>query len=653
MNINTLLAGPVLRRLQRERITLWLATSRPVRWRISLTAGFHTRCLELHAAQCRQIQVAPRLYIQLIDLPLDHALPQDEWIAYSLSFQTGESSEWVDILDEAPHLLYPGRSTAGFVLHSRVRRILHGSCRKPHFVHDEEAKTGDGLVTADELLMNTAQPADWPALLVMGGDQVYSDDVAGPMLVAIHGLLDFLEAPAEKLPGATLKSSHMLHTEQPHYYTRDQLLPKTRAEETVRKVLFTGAKKPIFTTDSADNHLISLSEMIAMYLLVWSPTPWQYTGTHRPGDLPGQFHGRYDAERKAIEEFIGGLKQVQRVMAHLPVAMAFDDHDITDDWNLSAAWEQTAYGEPFSRRIIGNALVAYLICQGWGNAPENFSPSLMDQCEQALKEPGQGQHEGLITELLAFQGWQYQWDTKPVLMVLDTRTKRWHSEYNPSHPSGLMDWESLSELQQRLLGHDAVLLVSPAPIFGVKLIEGIQRVFTWMGLSLLVDAENWMAHPGAANSLLNLFRHGKTPSNFVILSGDVHYSFVYDVELRSSRNRPNIWQITSSGFRNEFPQKLLNRIDRLNRWMYAPWSPLNWFTKRRKMRVVPRQPASGDGGDLLVNGSGIGLLSLNAEGAPEKIEQLLARGGRVEFCKSPSLNPTCLPAPQDSTFSTG
>ena len=55
-----------------------------------------------------------------------------------------------------------------------------------------------------------------------------------------------------------------------------------------------------------------------------------------------------------------------RVFAHLSTLMMFDDHDITDDWNLSAQWEETAYGHPFSKRIIGNALLAYLLCQGWG-----------------------------------------------------------------------------------------------------------------------------------------------------------------------------------------------------------------------------------------------------------------------------------------------
>ena len=66
-------------------------------------------------------------------------------------------------------------------------------------------------------------------------------------------------------------------------------------------------------------------------------------------------------------------------MAHLPVAMMFDDHDITDDWNLTAEWEKTAYEHPFSRRIIGNALMGYLLFQGFGNAPEKVQ-KLMPLC---------------------------------------------------------------------------------------------------------------------------------------------------------------------------------------------------------------------------------------------------------------------------------
>ncbi|BBI70472.2 hypothetical protein HAALTHF_04560n [Vreelandella aquamarina] len=95
--------------------------------------------------------------------------------------------------------------------------------------------------------------------------------------------------------------------------------------------------------------------------------------------------------------------------------------------------------------------------------------------------------------------------------MLDTRTRRWRSERSPNRPSGLMDWEALMEMQQALLGTKSAVIVSPAPMFGVKLIESIQKLFTLAGKPLVVDAENWMAHRGAANVLLHIWRHSKTP----------------------------------------------------------------------------------------------------------------------------------------------
>jgi len=245
MSINTLLAGPVLRRMQSERITLWLATSRPVQWRLSLFPDKHDSQVHEIRGHCRELKVAEHYYIHLIDLPLNMPLPADTWVGYELSYKHGADGEWINLTQESPHLLYPGRSTLGFVIHSQVRSVLHGSCRKPHYARKEDSSAGDGLVRADQHLLElAATPTEWPALLMMGGDQIYTDDVAGPMLVAIHRLLNELNSPAEPLPGTQLHSSHTLHREQPHYYTRDQLLPKTRANKDIRTVLFTGVKNP-------------------------------------------------------------------------------------------------------------------------------------------------------------------------------------------------------------------------------------------------------------------------------------------------------------------------------------------------------------------------------------------------------------------------
>ncbi|WP_106802666.1 alkaline phosphatase D family protein [Pseudomonas sp. S5D5] len=611
------LAGPLLRRLEPQRLVLWLMGTRELVLTLTLHIAGQTRSIVLDQGQCQTVAVGRDAVIHLIDVPLDDALPQDEVIGYDLLIDSLGIAEW------APHLLYADAQYPSFVLHSRIHQLVHGSCRKPHHHADE------GLLCVDRLLAEAHLPEQRPALLMMSGDQVYADDVAGPMLRAIHGLIARLGLFDEYLEGAVIDDSASLYGHRASYYHRADLLPALDSNETLRERFFGGVKKPIFTSSTADNHLVTFAEVMAMYLLVWSPTPWNLL-TLEPPRLSAEEQQRFAREQVQIERFRQGLPGVARVFAHLSTLMIFDDHDITDDWNLSAQWEETAYGHPFSKRIIGNALLAYLLCQGWGNQPDVFGP-LVSQV-QALTTQPQANHldasaqDALLEALLKFQQWHYVLPTTPALVVLDTRTRRWRSEFTLKQPSGLLDWEALSELQQELLDHPSAIIVSPAPIFGVKLIETVQKVFSWCGHPLLVDAENWMAHRGAAQVILNIFRHSRTPGNYVILSGDVHYSFVYEVLIRHRNAGPKIWQITSSGIKNEFPPRLLEWFDRLNRWLYSPRSPLNWFTRRRTMQVVPHIPEHAEAGERLWNSAGIGQVFFNEQGQPEEIYQHNADG---------------------------
>lgn len=653
------LAGPILKRVEATRLVFWLATRVPARVRIGLDYGDgRPRMHELAPGDpgCTHLAAAERLHYLLIELELQDELPAGRWIGYTLSLAAAapvanpDADAWQDWRAWAPDLCYPGRASPGFVFAPQVRSLLHGSCRKPH--HDG----GDGLVRVDGLLAalleagaadrglagdegpapaESAAPA-WPSVLVMTGDQIYADDVAGPMLVAIHRLLERLGFPSERIAGAEeagVSDARDLYRHPACYYARDTLLPRHERNYALIEILFGGVEKPVFTSASAHNHLITLAEVLTMYLLVWSPAAWASIELAPPPGLDAESRALFEQERGRIEAFIADLPAVRRVLAHLPVAMIFDDHDVTDDWNLSREWEEIAYGHPFSCRVIGNALLAYLVNQGWGNRPEAFDADLLELLREGLAEPGGPAHEESIARLLKFEQWHYTWPTTPPLVVIDTRTQRWRSEYAARRPSGLMDWEALTDLQHTLRGLPAVLLVSPAPIFGVKLIEAIQRVFTWFGHPLMVDAENWMAHPGAAEAILNIFRHRRTPQHFVVLSGDVHYSFVYDVELRGRVRGPDIWQICSSGVRNGFPPRLLAVLDHANRWLYSPRSPLNWFTRRRRMRVIPRQPEGIPHGRRLLNGSGIGLVELDDEGVPWRVRELLADGREVFFSR--------------------
>lgn len=615
--LHPVLAGPLLRRLEPRRLVLWLIGSRELAFTLRLEVAGHTRDIALDQGQSTVVPVGRQAFIHLIDVQLEDALPQDVVIGYDLLVDNTGIAEW------APHLLYGNAQTPNFVLHSRIHQLVHGSCRKPHH------PANDGMLCVDRLLAESHSPAERPALLMMSGDQVYADDVAGPMLRAIHALIERLGLFDEYLEGAVVDDSASLYGHRASYYHRADLLPALDSNETLRERFFGGVKKPIFTSSTADNHLVTFAEVLAMYLLVWSPTPWTLIAP-QPPQLSNEELKRYAQEQVHIDRFRDGLPDVARVFAHLSTLMIFDDHDITDDWNLSAQWEQTAYGHPFSKRIIGNALLAYLLCQGWGNQPDAFG-ELVGKAQALTRRP-QANHldtaaqDDLLETLLKFQQWHYVLPTSPALVVLDTRTRRWRSEFTLKQPSGLLDWEALSELQQELLDHPSAIIVSPAPIFGVKLIETVQKVFSWCGHPLLVDAENWMAHRGCAQVILNIFRHSRTPGNYVVLSGDVHYSFVYEVLIRHRNAGPRIWQITSSGIKNEFPPRLLEWFDRLNRWLYSPRSPLNWFTRRRNMQVVPHIPEHAEAGERLWNSAGIGQVFFNEQGQPQAIYQHNADG---------------------------
>lgn len=624
----------MLRRVSARELVVWLVTSAatPLQWRIyanprSDQPTSHGCIDEIHD---NRIIIGQHAFIHCLRLPLDTDLPLDCWIGYDIGIAAPEGVRWFS--DTLPSLNHQDRARPEFVYKSRVDQVLHGSCRKPHF------DGVDGLLAADELLeqARTSSPSAQPAMLLCTGDQIYADDVAGPMLSAITQVIKKLGLFEESLPVTDASKPITSNTlmDNPQYYQRSSSLP-TNGSGKSRDILFRGARKPIFTSVNAENHLLTLGEILAQYLLVWSPALWDLVDIDQPpAGLTARQRDTYNRQLECINRFKAQLPAVRRVFANLPTYMIFDDHDVTDDWNLSRAWEQAAYSEPVARRIIGNALIGYLLCQGWGNAPDNFDSTMIDSVRDLMAGSNNDIHDQLIGQLLKFEKWNYVIDTSPRVVVLDTRTQRWHSQVSAKWPSGLMDWESLADAQQQLLSRPAVILVSAAPIFGVKFIEVIQRILTWFGLALMVDAENWMANPGSGNAILNIFQHRHTPQHFIILSGDVHYAFASDVLLRNVENSPKIWQITSSGLSNTFPPRLLRVFDRTNRWLFSSRSPLNWLTRGRRMRIRQRRPDNYSARyrhQRLVNGCGIGRVLIDEQGCPIRIEHVLSTGEAVEF----------------------
>lgn len=641
-----ILCGPILRHVSQHKIVVWLVTSSDQLIELSCYQGNSKLASKsFKANHSGYVCLGKHAHLHLLTLASDYGLPQDTWLNYDVGIVGNDETYW--LAKTCPHLFYsetPSGVTSrpDFIIKSRADNIVHGSSRKPH------DRGVDGLLLLDDVLAEARLPnanvTDQPALLMMHGSQVYLDDVAGPMLHAIKQVVNLLDLTDETIPDiADASNLQSLYDNHQTFYGRLELLPKIDTA-IAGKSIVKGSKKDIFSTINARNHLITLSEVIAMYLLVWSPVLWRYVELEvDPEKLPKPFNDIYLNELKYVREFVDGLTQVQRVLANVPVYMIFDSHDITEKWNFSRQWEENAYSNRLAKRIIGNGLIGYLLCQGWGNAPDNFSEELIETINHVCQTSDAQSHDELIEQLLNLERWHYTIPTTPKVMVLDTRTRRWRIKNSASEPSGLMNWESVMEMQNEMLDQTSIVLVSPAPIFGVKLIEAIQRIFNWMSKGEIVDSDNWMIHPEATKLILDVFRHKRAPQNFVILSGEVNYSYAYDIDLSNSSFQPKkwgqendtakIWQITSAGIKSSFPAQLLRTLDSWNKWVFAKYSPLNLLS-RRGVDVYARKPVDNKGRYShrhLITGNSIGRVKLNIAGEPILIESIRADNERLAF----------------------
>ena len=55
------------------------------------------------------------------------------------------------------------------------------------------------------------------------------------------------------------------------------------------------------------------------------------------------------------------------LLSVIPTAMIFDDHDVHDDWNTSAAWRRDYQAKPWWPERIRGAFVTYWVYQHIGN----------------------------------------------------------------------------------------------------------------------------------------------------------------------------------------------------------------------------------------------------------------------------------------------
>lgn len=171
-----------MRRVTEEQLVLWLVTSRPLEISLRLYKHREDHCFFTGSVKnfaSEPVRIGQQAYIYLISYVPKTPFPTDELLEYDLIIHTQQEDKALQ--DCIPNLMYEGQKRPVFICKPQLNYVLYGSCRKPHY------SSKDALLRIDRELEETLESAEQrPALLIMAGDQIYADDVAGPMLVAIH-----------------------------------------------------------------------------------------------------------------------------------------------------------------------------------------------------------------------------------------------------------------------------------------------------------------------------------------------------------------------------------------------------------------------------------------------------------------------------------
>ncbi len=522
--MDKILAGPILRRVDTTQVNIWLASSEPLLLNGRLYGHDVTQPPISEHSSFRTVKLGDKLFVHLLKIspdPGNATFPEGELLYYDLLVQDASGNESSLVRGNPDFVFYESghQQLPGFFIpvDSKFKRILHGSCRRPHakqalpgWEKMDQLSSGAGLIEANFDDLN-----ERPAALFLTGDQIYADDVAMPVLAMLIDQSESLTGWRERMRGL------------------DKVPADIKLHGRMHGLNLAGFG---ITSTAGDNHLLTFAEYAGMYLAVLGGKVSLPKKRAMFSRIDGSARGTYDQEYKRALAFFATRRDIRRLLANIPVYMIFDDHEVTDDWNLNPAWEAKMYGNPFGKRMVSNALAAYWAFQGWGNDPDKFDDAFMDTIEAHLN-----QHQASGSKADAFDAqmldrqavdrWSYTLPTKPFTVVLDTRMHRESGSNGAAGSCVLMngparDWLA-QELKQQRNAEQAdypLLLVSASPVFGFARMERFQQIALELGLSpATLDLESWREGFTLLESVLT--QAGSGVQAVTILSGDVHYSF--------------------------------------------------------------------------------------------------------------------------------
>ncbi|MFG2641616.1 alkaline phosphatase D family protein [Streptomyces sp. NPDC048370] len=275
-----------------------------------------------------------------------------------------------------------------------------------------------------------------------------------------------------------------------------------------------------------------------------------------PRDPPGSEVGEYEEYTRLYDESWGD-PEVRWLLSTVPSCMIFDDHDVIDDWNTSAAWLARMRATHWWGERVLSGLMSYWVYQHLGNlSPAELAADPL-YAEIRSVPDGTDRLRRFAAEADADPArvrWSYRKDLgRTRLLMIDTRAARLLTE----NARAMLDPAEATWVREQALAdrgsYDHLLVGTSLPWLLPPLIHDAEA---WNAalcrgerggpggrwarfaedLRQRADLEHWAAFPSSFEALTRLLAEAgsgpEAPATVCVLSGDVHHAYVAEPEWR-------------------------------------------------------------------------------------------------------------------------
>jgi PhoD-like phosphatase len=271
-----------------------------------------------------------------------------------------------------------------------------------------------------------------------------------------------------------------------------------------------------------------------------------------------------------------GDPAIRWLFSTVPSAMIFDDHEVSDDWNISDAWVEETRTHPWWNDQIIGANASYWVYQHLGN----LSPQELERNELFEQIRSADDAWPLLREF-AYRAhrtsggtrWSFHRDFGHVrLIMMDSRGGRVLEEGNRS----MVDAEEWAWIEEQVTGDfDHLLFGSSLPVllgpgmyhlqaWNEAVCRGAwgRRAATWgEKIRRSEDFDQWASFHDSFVALTDLIRRVGTgemshpPASITVLSGDVHHGYLAEAAFPGDNVESPVYQAVCSPLRNALPGK--------------------------------------------------------------------------------------------------